>query len=150
MKKLEVHAATMVRVASRLSMKCAYHGRIMIQPETALTGDDTPNPLGAFTAATNGQTTLASSAAGAAGALAGWAISSIGKKVHDRSSFCLRPFVDRSPNARLRPGTCTVLSLPHPRYPLHDCRFPAALRLSFQRPQRRPRPLRRRSRRACA
>ena len=150
MKKLEVHAATMVRVASRLSMKCAYHGRIMIQPETALTGDDTPNPLGAFTAATNGQTTLASSAAGAAGALAGWAISSIGKKVHDRSSFCLRPFVDRSPNARLRPGTCTVLSLPHPRYPLHDCRFPAALRLSFQRPQRRPRLLCRRSRRACA
>ncbi|TFY50780.1 hypothetical protein EVG20_g11332 [Dentipellis fragilis] len=60
MKRLEVHAATM--------------------PETALT-EGKPLNMAAFTSPTaNGQTTLASSAAGAAGALAGWAISSLGKK----------------------------------------------------------------------
>jgi SCY1-like protein 1 len=56
-KKLESHAATM--------------------PETAITENGEPSTL----APLPGQDTLVNSAAGAAGALAGWAISSLGKKL---------------------------------------------------------------------
>ncbi|KAH9962010.1 hypothetical protein BGW80DRAFT_1438713 [Lactifluus volemus] len=49
-------------------------------PETALAGDG-PHSLGLSAPNGGAETTLVSSAAGAAGALAGWAISSIGKKV---------------------------------------------------------------------
>ncbi|KAI0258684.1 hypothetical protein BC834DRAFT_910313 [Gloeopeniophorella convolvens] len=48
-------------------------------PETTFTGDG-PGTVGISTPNGSAQATLASSAAGAAGALAGWAISSIGKK----------------------------------------------------------------------
>jgi hypothetical protein len=44
---------------------------------------DTPTPV-----ALQGQGTLVNSAAGAAGALAGWAISSLGKKVGSIQYFC--------------------------------------------------------------
>ncbi|TFY81796.1 hypothetical protein EWM64_g2211 [Hericium alpestre] len=68
MKRLETHAATM--------------------PETVLDDDKSIN-LASFTSPTaNGQTTLASSAAGAAGALAGWAISSIGKATQTKYGQC--------------------------------------------------------------
>jgi hypothetical protein len=51
----------------------------LLQPETALGGDGPT--LGLSTPNGGAEATLVSSAAGAAGALAGWAISSIGKKV---------------------------------------------------------------------
>lgn len=50
---------------------------IFLKPETAIMpGDD-----GQIAAVLPGQATLVNSATGAAGALAGWAISSLGKKV---------------------------------------------------------------------
>ena len=58
---------------------------LSLQPETA--GDDGPTvTFGLSTPNGGAEATLVSSAAGAAGALAGWAISSIGKKASVLSS----------------------------------------------------------------
>ena len=50
------------------------------QPETDIVGDGPTMTLGLSAPNGGAEATLVSSAAGAAGALAGWAISSIGKK----------------------------------------------------------------------
>jgi SCY1-like protein 1 len=56
----------------------------IVQPETSVT-DGATSP-GGLTSAIPTQSTLVNSAAGAAGALAGWAISSLGRKVNFLSS----------------------------------------------------------------
>lgn len=91
-KRLETHAATMV---SLVAPNSGFQSLIIyaLQPETA-PQNELPAALGAFAPpATNGssQATIASSAAGAAGALAGWAISSLGKKVRLSSPSIQRP-----------------------------------------------------------
>lgn len=54
---------------------------MLVQPETVAPPDGSPLPNGASVPATPGGSTLVNSAAGAAGALAGWAFNSLGKKV---------------------------------------------------------------------
>lgn len=75
-KKLESYAATMVWVSFYRSNDNLL--KSSTKPETAA-----PNPFDQFTdpVAATSQGTLVTSAAGAAGALAGWAMSSIGKRV---------------------------------------------------------------------
>ncbi len=79
-KKLEDHAATMVGYPLHRSCGNASQGYFYLQPET-VEQEGEPNILASLAPPTPGQSTLVNSAAGAAGALAGWAISSIGKKV---------------------------------------------------------------------
>jgi SCY1-like protein 1 len=76
-KKLESHAATMVCIVLQAVVPGLFLTVFCCQPETAMNenGDTSILPVPA------GQATLVNSAAGAAGALAGWAISSLGKKV---------------------------------------------------------------------
>ncbi|KAJ4468330.1 hypothetical protein J3R30DRAFT_3662182 [Lentinula aciculospora] len=75
-KKLESYATTMVCLYPTEKLNDKFE--ISTQPETA-----TPNPMDQFTdpGAAASQATLVTSAAGAAGALAGWAMSSIGKRL---------------------------------------------------------------------
>ncbi|OBZ68346.1 N-terminal kinase-like protein [Grifola frondosa] len=88
-KKLEEHAAAM--------------------PETAIVENDVLS-IGAFPPAAPGPNTLVNSAAGAAGALAGWAISSLGKKLaaadlQSTMGSAVGSAVDRSTSAPLPLGT---------------------------------------------
>ncbi|KAJ6593651.1 armadillo-type protein [Mycena capillaripes] len=73
-KKLEIHAASMV--CSFTFTSCLSVDLIPMKPETAA-----PEASEALGITSPAQATLVNSAAGAAGALAGWAISSLGKKV---------------------------------------------------------------------
>jgi SCY1-like protein 1 len=77
--KLQTHAATMVSIA--VGEEALAKG--LSQPETALLEDGAPAPLPFGLPLPQGSQSaaIASSAAGAAGALAGWAISSLGKTV---------------------------------------------------------------------
>ena len=92
-KKLESHAASMV------SFKTDFHVCLVLssfQPETALSTDGQPlQPQIAIPGAA-GQSALVVSAAGAAGALAGWAMGSLTKKVRYRKFMvCVHVFTAR-------------------------------------------------------
>ena len=101
------------------------------QPDSTSTDDGIPN-FGFNTPNGGGESTLVSSAAGAAGALAGWAISSIGKKVRSLI-FVLRPpsYLPTS----LRPPICKPRLHPPKSY-RHQCRVKQNLQLAADRRHR--------------
>ena len=80
------------------------------QPETDIVGDGPTMTLGLSAPNGGAEATLVSSAAGAAGALAGWAISSIGKKASVLSSISnsYNPTLMTTPFLySLHPRTCS-------------------------------------------
>ena len=84
MKKLEAHASSMVSLILGKGYDMTEPLLISIQPETCLQENGLPSPPQPSMAAA--QSTLVNSATGAAGALAGWAMTSLSKKV-DLSLF---------------------------------------------------------------
>ncbi|KAI0031234.1 armadillo-type protein [Vararia minispora EC-137] len=117
-KRIEAHAASM--------------------PETVANGD-AASPLGLGFVAPNGQATITSTAAGAAGALAGWAISSLsGKKVvMSPSSAPLANLHLRTSSRRMSSRRPSPLAASPAPLPLH--RFPQHLRSLPRRQSRHPR-----------
>lgn len=76
LKRIEAMAAAMV------SLRVPYLDRADAQPDTVLTDDRSSHgPVTTASTANGSQAALVSSATGAAGALAGWAIASIGKQM---------------------------------------------------------------------